>query len=240
MASTGDSITRAFDISPAHFLQDSPEYSWSTGTAAIVDSQYDHILAADPAIKGHEYNDAKTGAQMSALDGQLKTAAGQHVQYVTILMGANDICTSSPSTMTPTATFRSEFEKAMADFTKADPSAHIFVSSIPNIYHLWAILHTNSTAQSTWSTLGLCQSMLSASGTAATRSEVQQREIADNAILASVCSTYANCVWDKDTVYKVLFTASDVSKADYFHPDLTGQKLLAAVTWSVGFWPSAK
>ncbi|HEV2360150.1 MAG TPA: GDSL-type esterase/lipase family protein [Acidimicrobiales bacterium] len=238
MASVGDSITRAFDIDPAHFLQDSPQYSWSTGTSSSVDSQYDRVLAANPAIKGHVYNDAKSGAQMSALDGQLKQASGQHVQYATVLMGANDVCTSSVSTMTPTATFKSEFGKAMADFFAADPSAHVLVASIPNIYHLWSILHTNSTAQSTWSTLGLCQSMLSSSGTATTRSEVQKREVADNAILASVCATYANCLWDKDTVYNVMFPASYVSTADYFHPDLMGQKMLAAVSWGVGYWPS--
>src|SRR5919206_4232374 len=73
MASTGDSITRAYDIDWLHLLQDSPQYSWSTGYNTSVNSQYRRILALNSAINGHEYNDAKTGAKMIDLDGQVKT-----------------------------------------------------------------------------------------------------------------------------------------------------------------------
>ena len=39
-------------------------------------------------------NVARTGAKMADLDRQLKLV-GTGVQYVTVLMGANDVCTSS-------------------------------------------------------------------------------------------------------------------------------------------------
>ncbi|MEO7069661.1 MAG: GDSL-type esterase/lipase family protein, partial [Nostocoides sp.] len=149
MASTGDSITRAFDVkSSGCFLSDCPQYSWSTG--AGVNSQYARLLALNPAISGHNLNDAQTGAKMSALAGQLGTAAAQNVDYVTILMGANDLCTSSTSTMTPTKTFRSQFGAALSQFTTARPGAKVFVSSIPNIYQLWSLLHRNFSAVFTW------------------------------------------------------------------------------------------
>ena len=60
-----------------------------------MNSQYRRLLAVNPAISGHGFNDAKTGAKMVDLDGQVTTAAGQGVQYLTVLMGANDLCTSS-------------------------------------------------------------------------------------------------------------------------------------------------
>jgi hypothetical protein len=65
IASTGDSITRAYDsTSNGCFLSDCPQYSWSTGTAgtSTVNSHYLRILAANSGVRGNVYNDAKTGA----------------------------------------------------------------------------------------------------------------------------------------------------------------------------------
>ena len=239
MASTGDSITRAFDIGWCCLLSDSPQDSWSTGTASAVTSQYQRVLAAQPAVAGNEYNDAKTGAKMADLNGQLQAAAAQHVQYVTVLMGANDVCTSSVATMTPTATFKSEFTTALSNFLVADPGAHVFVSSIPNIYQLWSTLHTNFLARTTWATFGICQSMLASSNTSTQRSQVAAQEAADNAALASVCATYSgSCLWDNYATYNVNFPASWVSTVDYFHPNVAGQNALASTSWAASYWPT--
>jgi len=241
MASSGDSITRAYDsTSNGCFLSDCPQYSWSTGTAAptSVNSQYQRILAANSAISGHVYNDAKTGAQMAALDGQLTTAASQAVQYATVLMGANDVCTSSIATMTPTTTFQSEFQTALTDFFNADPNAHLFVSSIPNVYQLWSLEHTNSTAAFEWKNFKICQSMLSASNTEAQRQTVLSQEEADNNALASVCAQFANCKWDNLATFNYAFKTSDISTIDYFHPSISGQNTLAGITWSASYWPT--
>jgi lysophospholipase L1-like esterase len=237
MAATGDSITRAFDATscPSPY-SDCTAYSWSTGTKATVNSHYLRILARNPKIKGHAFNDAKTGANMSALDGQLKSAAAQHAQYVTVLMGANDICTSSIATMTPTATFQSEVQKALADFFAADRSAHIYMSSLPNIFQLWSILHTNANAEATWKLFNICQSMLATSNTDAQRQQVVSQEVADNKALALACSAYTQCRWDGYAGYNFAFTASDISTLDYFHPNVTGQQAIAALTWKASYW----
>lgn len=237
MASTGDSITRGFDSTGnGCFLSDCPQYSWSTGTDTNVNSQYERILAANPGISGNQYNDASTGAKMNALDGQIKTAASQSAQYLTVLMGANDVCTSSIATMTSTGTLRSEFQSALTDFFAADPNALVFVSSIPNIYQLWNLLHGNATAESTWSTFGICQSMLSRSNSEADRQTVLSQEEADNTALANVCSQFINCRWDNLTTFNYVFTTKDVSTVDYFHPSVGGQSKLAAETWGAGYW----
>lgn len=238
MASTGDSITRAFDMSfwPWCFLSDCPSYSWSTGGSASVTSHYRRILARNPAIAGHSYNDARTGANMSALDGQLSTAAGQGVKYVTVLMGANDLCTPTIAAMTPTATFQSEFKQALTDFFSKDAGANVYVSSLPDIYQLWNVLRTNSSAQSAWKNYNICQSMLSTANTEANRQTVVAQEAADNQALATVCAQFANCRWDNYAGYNFKFPASDVSTIDYFHPNLQGQNAVAATTWSASFW----
>ncbi len=238
MASTGDSITRAYDAtSSGCFLTDCPQYSWSSGTSTV-NSHYQRLLAANSQISGRLYNDAATGAKMAALDAQVKTAASQGIQYLTVMMGANDVCTSSRSTMTPAATLQSQFQTALSDFFAADPNAHAFVSSIPNVYQLWSVLHTNATARNAWSSFKICQSMLASTNTEADRQAVLSQEQNDNAALAAGCGQFTNCKWDDLATFNYQFAASDVSTIDYFHPSVNGQTHLAATTWSAGFWPS--
>lgn len=236
IAATGDSITQAFDVDWSGVLQATPADSWSTGTASSVDSEYLRILAANPGVSGHEHNDSVVGATMADLDGQAKTAASQGVQYLTVEMGANDLCTSSVSSMTPTATFQSEFSRALTDFTNADPSAHIFVASIPNIYQLWQDEHTNLIAETEWNLFGICHDMLSVFATSAQRQQIVVQEQADNQVLANVCAGFSQCLFDNDAVYNTKFTSADVSNVDYFHPSVAGQAALASIAWSAGYW----
>jgi lysophospholipase L1-like esterase len=235
MASTGDSITRAFNTGSFPFI-DAPANSWSTGTNTTVNSQYNRLLAKNSLIKGKNFNDAKTGAKMVDLAGQMSSAVSQGVQYVTVLMGANDVCTSSESTMTDITTFRNQFQSAMTSLTTGLPNVRVFVSSIPNIYNLWSILKGNSTARAVWSLYGICQSMLvNPQSTAQTdidrRARVQQRNIDFNTQLAQVCALYTQCLFDNNATYNTAFVTSDVSTRDYFHPTIAGQAKLARVSW---------
>jgi lysophospholipase L1-like esterase len=240
MASTGDSITRAYNTGFFPYL-DNPSASWSTGTNSSVRSHYSRLLALQPAISGHAYNDAKSGAKMVDLAGQLTTAANQHVQYVTVLMGGNDICTSSESTMTSVATFRSQFTTAMNAITSGSPSTRVYVVSIPNVYNLWSVLKDNFTARSVWALFGVCQSMLANPDSTAQadvdrRARVLQRDIDFNATLQAVCALYVQCRFDGNAVFNTTFTASDITSRDYFHPSISGQAKLAAVSWAAGYW----
>jgi len=105
MAAIGDSITQAVDV--CCFYGNWPSHSWSTGAASLdgIASHYERIRAQNPAIRGHRWNNAVSGAQMADAPGQARTTVGQGAQYVTILMGANDLC-GWDGTLTPTATFR--------------------------------------------------------------------------------------------------------------------------------------
>jgi lysophospholipase L1-like esterase len=134
MAAIGDSITRAYDVCCSY--GDHPGQSWSTGSTSDdgIASHYERIKQLNPAIIGHGYNDAVTGAKMAATPTQAAQAVSQGARYVTILLGANDLCTASPSTMTSTDAFRSRFSQAMATLMAQDPDPYVFVSSIPNLY----------------------------------------------------------------------------------------------------------
>jgi lysophospholipase L1-like esterase len=239
MASTGDSITRGFNDCAFPYI-DCPSASWSTGTNTTVNSHYRRILVANPTISGRNFNNAATGADMADLLGQMQRAVSQGVDYVTVEMGANDVCASSEAGMTPVATFRAQFEQAMAAVTAGLPSARIFVASIPNIYNLWAIYRDSFSARTVWALAGICQSMLArpASNTdadVARRERVRQRNIDYNTQLAQVCAVYFSCRFDANAVFNTAFVRSDVTTRDYFHPSLSGQAKLASVTWAATF-----
>jgi lysophospholipase L1-like esterase len=203
-------------------------------------SHYERIMAQNPAISGHAYNDSVSGAKVAGTLSQAQAAVAQQAQYVTILIGGNDVCTPSISSMTPTAQFTTAFQSTMSALESGlPPGAHIFVSSIPNIYGLWSVLHGNPTAQLVWSFAKICQSMLATTNTEAQRQQVVAQEQADNAALSQVCGLYANCRWDGYATFDHQFSAADVSTLDYFHPSQTGQAVLASLTWGASWWASS-
>jgi lysophospholipase L1-like esterase len=236
IAALGDSITRAFDTCSIAYI-DCPANSWSTGTNTTVQSWYTRVLATNPGISGHNYNDAKTGAKMVDLQGQASAAVAQQASIVTILMGANDVCTSSVSTMTPTSTLGNQLRAALTTLTTGDPGAQIYVASIPNVYHLWEIFHLNWAADFVWTIAGICQSLLANPRSTATadvqrRQQVANQVVADNATIGSVCAAFASCHYDGGAAYTVAFTTSDVTTRDYFHPSVAGQAKAAAAIWA--------
>jgi lysophospholipase L1-like esterase len=239
IASLGDSITRGFNA--CGFFLDCPSRSWSTGSSASVDSHYARILAGNPAIDGRSFNDARSGARMSDLPGQAATAAAQHADYATILMGANDACTDSESTMTPVATFTTQFRSALQALTSGSPQTRVFVASVPNVKRLWSVAKGNPAARAAWRLFGICQSLLArptstAQADVARRNRVEQRVADYNAALSSVCTTFAQCRYDGGAVFGFAFTMSQISTWDYFHPNTSGQAALAALTWDRSFW----
>jgi lysophospholipase L1-like esterase len=235
MDALGDSITRAFNTCSFPFT-DCPENSWATGTNSKVNSYYQRLLALNPAISGHNFNDAVSGAKMTELNGQAEKAVSRNVELVGVLMGHNDACTSSISTMTSVSAFQTQFEAAMKTLTAGLPSAQVNVGSLANVYRLWEIFHTNSSAVNTWNTLKICQSLLAKPTSTEPadeerRLQVRKREEEYDSVLESVCAKYTHCKFDKGAGFKTVFASNDVSTRDYFHPSVEGQALIAKVAW---------
>ena len=236
IAALGDSISRAFDV--CCFYGDHPSHSWTTGNSSLdsVLSHYERLRALNPAIAGHQLSDAVTGAKMADGPAQAARAVSQGAQYVTVLLGANDLCTSSVATMTPTETFRQQFESTLATLDPDRRRVHVFVASIPDVVHLWEVLHGSATARLVWRLAHICQSVLAESNGPAQRQAASAHEQELNAVLGEVCGRYANCRFDNLATYRFQFTAGDVSVLDFFHPDLDGQRKLAEATWAASWW----
>ena len=267
MAGLGDSITRAFNSDgpgcPTGPFLDCAKNSWSTGTNPAVDSQFQRVEAIDPGRNPVAFNDAVSGARASGLLGQAEAAAGQHADYVTIEIGANDACGS-----TPTATFRGQVKTALDALVGSDPKVYVEMLSIPDINQLLT-LFTNPpdpNALTRWSALSVCQALL-ANPLSAEQPDVERRaafrgHVIDlNGALAEVCAGFKRCRFDHNAIFNSSFTTADVatvtntgglnifpfnvipifgpgnenSTADYFHPSLLGQAQLAETSWNATF-----
>ena len=235
IASVGDSITRAFDATFWGCLYtDCPAYSWSTGTSTSVQSHYRQLVGKGARLTNANY--ARTGAKVGELAGQMANAAS--AQYVTVLIGANDLCTSTVAGMTTVADFQTRFRAGLAAYFKDKPTGGlVFVSSIPDLDKLRTLGPTISGAVSTWTRLGICQSMLSTKATPTDIQTVRTRETAFNAVLRDECAVYVGrCLYDGGRTFDTSFTRTDLSTLDYFHPSVAGQNKLATVTWAAGWW----
>ncbi|MEV6377528.1 GDSL-type esterase/lipase family protein [Micromonospora musae] len=239
MASLGDSITRGFNA--CGWYVDCTSRSFSTGDNSAVNSHYLRVRAVDPAINGHNHNDARTGAKSADMYGQAGTAVGQGVDYVTMLIGANDACTGSESSMTPVSTFRANIDSALNRLRGGLPDARVFVISIPDVHRLWSVGKDSGSARTAWSLFGICQSLLANPTSTAQpdvdrRNRVRQRVVDYNTQLAQACAAYGpNCDFDGNAVFGYPFTLNQLSGWDYFHPNATGQQVLATISYPAGF-----
>jgi lysophospholipase L1-like esterase len=239
MAALGDSISRAFDA--CGWFVDCPPRSWSTGLDRQVNSQRMRLAAAS----GHEVsavNLAQTGMRVQGLADQVAAAVEQRVDYVTVDIGANDACADTVADMTPVAGFRTQLRAALTDLKQGLPRARVEIISIPDVNRLWQIAHTHRLARFTWTKAKICQSLLAdplstSPADEARRAAVGQRVDSYNAELAAACADYGpNCRWDDNAVHDTRFTFHQLSKWDYFHPNVYGQRALAEVTWQKGFF----
>jgi lysophospholipase L1-like esterase len=215
-------------------LSDCPEASWATGASPEVDSLAVRLLGRTGAAQ-RSWNYAVTGARMADLPGQMAQAVRRKPQLVTVMVGANDACRSTPSAMTPVSAFRADFEDSLRSLRKALPKAQVFVASVPNLKRLWSEGRNSPMGKQVWK-LGICPSMLGdadALDSAATlrRDTVQKRVEDYNKVLEEVCAEDKRCRHDGGAVYDYRFGTTQLSRWDYFHPSVNGQARLAEIAY---------
>ncbi|KMO93674.1 SGNH/GDSL hydrolase family protein [Streptomyces roseus] len=228
VAAVGDSITRGFDA--CSVLADCPEVSWATGNDPAVHSLAARLLG-EAGVPARSWNYAVTGARMADLPGQLASAAQHRPDLVTVMVGSNDACRPTTSSMTPVAEFRAGFEKALAGLRTASPSSQVYVSSVPDLQRLWEQGKDAPMVRQIWK-LGICQSMLAdplslATGATSRREQVRARVVEYNEVLREVCAKDALCRYDGGAVFQYPFSAEQLSRWDWFHPGKDGQARLA-------------
>ena len=230
IAALGDSITAAACANGVS-CADAPSDSWSTGTNPAVQS---HLLRLQAIWKNHRPVRAVNLASdaditMANLAGQARQARNFRANYVTIEIGENDLCGS-----TPIATFRSELKRGLDVLASGDahgPATKILLLSIENIVAHWRVLHDDPVARKTFETGYSLDCALGDQVPKTWLAQTERRNRALNAVEAQVCSTVPYCLYDGGTYYHLPLRAAYFSTADYQHLSLAGQRALAAAEW---------
>lgn len=235
MAALGDSITVGFAscLAPAAC----PRNSWATGTGTQVDSHYERIMKASPSIRGNAHNFAAPRATAADLASQAAAAADAGVEYVTVLIGANDVCRGRIEDMTDPKVFRQRIDAALDVLTQRLPNARVLVLSVPDVHRVWQAGYRNKAARKMWSVTGTCPALLAnptsfSEADTARRRAFSARTDAYNKQLAAACAAHGpHCRYDRGAVHRTGFSLKLLSPLDFFHPNASGQRLLARVTY---------
>jgi lysophospholipase L1-like esterase len=234
MAALGDSITAGYGSCLT--LVACSRNSWSTGGGSSVESHYDRIREANNKVRGNNDNYAVPGAHAEALAGQADRAVQAEAQYVTVMIGVNDACTSRVDDMTSVKQFRAGLDAGLAKLKKGLPKSRVLMVSLPDVYRLWQVGKDDERAVRSWRR-GVCQSLLAKPTSTADADDQRRKQVRDrlddyNDQLRRACKAYGKrCRWDGGAVHAVRFKLDLVSKLDYFHPNAAGQDRIADVTY---------
>ena len=237
MAALGDSITRAFAACGRG--GDCVEMSWATGTDKDLNSHWQRLGLGN---REGNHNLAVSGARVADLAAQVRGAIRVRPDYVTVLIGANDACTSDERAMTSVEEFSTAFADALGTLVRGLPEARVLVLSVPDLARLWEVGKDRPEVRRVWESLRICQSMLAdptdpSAVAQARRARVRTRVRAYNAAMAAACDQRRpRCRHDRDAVFDYRFDLDHVSTVDYWHPSRRGQATLAQVAWAAGYW----
>ena len=134
MAALGDSITRGFAACGRG--GDCVETSWATGTAEGLHSHWQRL---DVGTRGGNHSLAVSGARVAGLAAQVRGAVRLRAEYVTVLIGANDVCAGNEAAMTSVDEFTDAFDAAIDTLVRELPDARVLVLSIPDLARLWEV-----------------------------------------------------------------------------------------------------
>lgn len=130
LGSLGDSITVACN---AAAVGDNPALSWSTGTDKRVNSHLKR-LAVQLKSDVQGVNLAITGAKVLDLRAQTNALINHKPDYVTIEIGANDLCAWTSDYTANILQFGIELRSNIAKIVESSPDVRILLASIPDIY----------------------------------------------------------------------------------------------------------
>jgi lysophospholipase L1-like esterase len=229
MGALGDSITAGFN---AQRLGDNRELSWATGTAGGIESHLKR-LAALKQTEVVGYNQAIVGSVAANLPRQVTRLLPKNPDYVTLAVGANDVCGWPSDYDAALEAYKTEVTTAIDRLIAARPDVKIMLAPVPDMYNLWMIARDKPSCQARWDMLGICSELLGSTASDQSRAAFVLKWEAINTAISQIARDYqANVLHDPDLA-RLPFGWSDLSPMDCFHPSVQGQNLLAEKTWQV-------
>lgn len=178
---------------------------------------------------------------------QAKSANGGP-DYVTVLIGANDVCADSVDQMTADRDYYNNVDTAISRLVSANPNTKIMISSLPDINSLSDVAKRSrllgfapyGRCEDIWRKTNLCYTLTRRPAGSLDDHLVSEKVISINRMLSEITER-VNQQTGKQTIvfssetYNKPFSDKDIS-IDCFHPNEEGQNVIAKTTWEQSFW----
>lgn len=236
MAALGDSFNTGFAARPGS--GDNPEFSWSIGADASVNSLYRRLRVLHPRAALKATLIARDGSKIADLPRQVALAADAGEELLTIQSGGNDICGATrPDRITSAKDIRESLVAAFKVIRERLPNARILITSITDEAR-WNDGSSEVPGNGDHLADGtVCDPQVDGNGrqSRARRLQIQTWERRFNAILREFCEANLHCRYDGGAFFRLAYTADDVAPTDAFHPSVHGLARFAATAWRAGF-----
>jgi hypothetical protein len=200
-----------------------------------VKSIYSRILAANPAIRGHNLNLGDHDASIDDLVAQARKAAAQTLKPGLVLIEVEGDIRCDGNDESRVTDFRAKFASALDTLATSLPQARIFVvsswGSFPSYVKYLKGLSLGLRLKHAGKSL--CQLVESPSGRVVPShvAYIEKFVKAYDAQLAAACKALPHCRYDGGAAQRLAVTADDIS-LDQQHLTVHGQARLAAVEWA--------
>lgn len=261
LVSLGDSITEAINAElflPWEGITPNEWASWVNGKhgkreerfgLSDVNSHHQRLTELYGKKKRKNKSAAFAGADSEDLARQAAKAVKKKADYVTVLIGHNDVCDDDFAGIPSDAEFETNVRAAF-DALRAGlpPGATIYTLGMIDIYRLWEIGDMLTAlgvleCQEIWENelfdFTPCGTMFGPDLDDADRQFTRGRIVAFNQILAALSAEYdaadEHHHWHySNAAFELVFEPDDVSPIDCFHPSAEGQRKLSEATWADG------
>lgn len=164
--------------------------------------------------------------------------------YLTLMVGANDVCADDLSQSTSTQTFIRTYKNILVEILNSSKNTKVLVSALPPLSDLqyskdaglFAFPGVNNCANF-WKVAPLCKSITH--GDEANFKKVEQKVNSINyelkKMITSLRSTYGDRTRFATALAKRSIKKEDLS-IDCFHPNAQAQADIASITWPSSWW----
>lgn len=241
VAAMGDSITVAFSSDIA--FKPDPAFSWSTGekSAPGFESHLQRLRRRFPNTMIQGKNVAVSGATIDDIAKQVVQVNALRADYVTLLVGGNDVCGWASSYTASETKFLNKLNQYLSSLTLTNPNIRIVLSAIPDITQIWDVAKNEAACQKVWTAIPrFCSPIFGQKASDSSRIALRERLRQTNFKIADVAKRYAKNVKFAASVGRAALTRADLSPYDCFHPSVKGQSILSAYTWNDGWFPDER
>ena len=226
LGSLGDSISAGFNATGP---LDHRDLSWSAGQNI---NSHAVRLKAKLNMDINVKNSSVSGAKIGEIPSQVKKLLSNDYKpdYVTILIGANDICGGQKNAEELASFGKKIFEDTIDSLTAVNPNVKVTIAAVPSLLYLNELLKTDTKCAKRWKALKICSAFMG--DDPVEKAKGQARWEAFNAMAKQVSLEHPEQVKFASSAGEKIFKSEHVSRIDCFHPSLEGQKILAEQTWS--------